>query len=241
MIFESSRLIVPLTALPTVGSTFDVVDTAAEHLATWATLDQTAGRGRLGREWVAPAGRCLAASILVRPSVPEHQWSWLPLAVGLALVQAVDPFVAGRARLKWPNDVLVGERKVAGILCERRGDAVVVGIGVNLTLDEASLPTDSSTSLALEGADGTAEALADAVLHDTLQGLRDLVPQLGSEPLRTAIERHCVTLGSHVRVALPDGSSVTGTATRLGPAGEVELDTDAGPQSFSVGDVTHVR
>ncbi|GAA2171678.1 biotin--[acetyl-CoA-carboxylase] ligase [Agrococcus versicolor] len=236
-----ARSIADVTSLPTIGSTFDAVDEAAPTLSTWATLDQRAGRGRLGREWVAPAGRCLAASILVRPSAAEQAWGWLPLLVGLALAETIDPLVPGaRVGVKWPNDVLVDGGKVAGILCERRGDAVVVGVGVNLLLERHELPTDRATSLRIAGATGDAASLADAVLAGVLTRIAQ-EHDLADASLHARIADRCSTIGALVRVSLPGDRTLVGTAVGLGPAGELDVDVDGRIERVSAGDVHHVR
>lgn len=239
--FESARALAPVTVLPSVGSTFDVVDAAAPSLSTWATLDQRAGRGRLGREWVAPAGRCLAASVVVRPTASADAWGWLPLAVGLALAEAIDPLVpSATVGVKWPNDVLVDGRKVAGILCERRGEAVVVGVGVNLVLEPHELPTDRATSLRIAGAEGDADALADAVLAGVLRGIQGAT-DLDDAALHARIVARCATIGEQVRVLLPGDRTLVGIVSGLGPAGELDVDVDGRVERVSAGDVTHVR
>lgn len=241
MLFPAASSAATVVELGTVGSTFDAVDERADHLTTWATLDQRAGRGRLGREWVSPAGKCLAATVLVRTKrMREEAIAWLPLAAGLALADALDPLVADRAALKWPNDVLVDGRKIAGILCERRRTSVAVGFGVNLTLAEAELPTATATSLTLEGAEGTAPVLADAILCHVLRSLDALLPALGSEPLRVAVASALATIGRDVRVALPAGE-LTGRAVGLGPHGELQVETADGIVDVRAGDVVHVR
>ncbi|KAA6430864.1 biotin--[acetyl-CoA-carboxylase] ligase [Agrococcus sediminis] len=241
MLFPGASRAGTVVELGTVGSTFDAVDDRAAHLTAWATLDQRAGRGRLGREWVAPAGKCLAATVLVRTKgLGEDAVAWLPLAAGLALAEALDPLVADRASIKWPNDVLVDDRKVAGILCERRSTGVAVGFGVNLTLTADELPTDRATSLTLEGAEGTAPVLADAILWHVMRSLDALLPALGSDALRTAVAAGLSTIGRHVRVSLPDGE-LTGTAVGLGPGGELQVETDDGIVDVRAGDVVHVR
>jgi BirA family biotin operon repressor/biotin-[acetyl-CoA-carboxylase] ligase len=232
MLFPGAARVANVLELGTVGSTFDAVDERAEHLTTWATLDQRAGRGRLGREWVSPAGKCLAATVLVRTKrLREEQIGWLPLAAGLALADALDTLVADRASIKWPNDVLVDGRKVAGILCERRRTGVAVGFGVNLTLSRDELPTEHATSLTLEGAEGTAPVLADAVLCHVLRSLDGLLPALGAE---------LATIGRDVRVALPSGE-LRGLAVGLGPGGELQVDAGDGIVDVRAGDVVHVR
>jgi BirA family transcriptional regulator, biotin operon repressor / biotin---[acetyl-CoA-carboxylase] ligase len=241
MLFPGASRIASVIELGTVGSTFDAVDERAEHLTTWATLDQRAGRGRLGREWLSPAGKCLSATVLVRTKrMREHEIGWLPLAAGLALADALDTLVADRAAIKWPNDVLVDDRKVAGILCERRRTGVAVGFGVNLTLTSAELPTDTATSLTLEGAEGTAPVLADAILCHMLRSLDALLPALGTEPLRAAIAAELMTIGRDVRVELPSGT-LRGRAVGLGTGGELQVETDDGIVDVRAGDVVHVR
>jgi BirA family biotin operon repressor/biotin-[acetyl-CoA-carboxylase] ligase len=241
MLFPGAARAATVVELGTVGSTFDAVDERAEHLTTWATLDQRAGRGRLGREWVSPAGKCLAATVLVRTKrLGEEAIGWLPLAAGLALADALDPLVADRASIKWPNDVLVDGRKVAGILCERRRTGVAVGFGVNLTLGADELPTAQATSLTLEGAEGSAPVLADAILCHMVRSLDALLPALGTEALRAAVAADLSTIGRDVRVALPDGELV-GRAVGLGAHGELQVGTDDGIVDVRAGDVVHVR
>ena len=126
---------------------------------------QSAGRGRLDHKWLSPPGQNLMMSAVVDVSGMEPQEAaTLPLAVGLALVEALAPF-AGELRLKWPNDVHAGGRKLAGILCERNGDSAIVGIGVNVR-ETAFSPeiADRATSLALLGSGVTPVAARDAVL-----------------------------------------------------------------------------
>lgn len=241
MLFPGAARIARVIELDSIGSTFDAVDERAPHLTTWATLDQRAGRGRLGRQWVSPPGKCLAATVLVHTKrVREDAVAWMPLAAGLALADALDTQVGDRAGLKWPNDVLVDGRKIAGVLCERRRNAVAVGFGVNLTLGRDELPTEQATSLTLEGADGTAPVLADAVLWHMLRSLDALLPALGGEGLHAAVAASCTTIGRDVRVELPSGE-LLGRAVGLGRAGELQVDSGSGIVDVRVGDVVHVR
>jgi BirA family transcriptional regulator, biotin operon repressor / biotin---[acetyl-CoA-carboxylase] ligase len=241
MLFPGAARIAKVVELDSIGSTFDAVDERAPHLTTWATLDQRAGRGRLGREWVSPAGKCLSATVLVHTGrMRDDAIGWMPLAAGLALADALDTLVGDRAGLKWPNDVLIDDRKVAGVLCERRKHAVAVGFGVNLTLDRDELPTPHATSLTLEGAEGTAPVLADAVLWHVLRSLDALLPALGGEGLHGAVAAALTTIGREVRVELPDRELV-GTAVGLGRAGELQVDCGGEIVDVRAGDVVHVR
>ena len=126
---------------------------------------QSSGRGRLDHKWISPPGQNLMMSVVVDVAgVEPQEAATLPLAVGLALVEALSPFIGG-LRIKWPNDILVNGRKLAGILCERNVDAAIVGIGVNVRQTVfAPEIADRATSLALLGADLTPVDVRDATL-----------------------------------------------------------------------------
>jgi BirA family biotin operon repressor/biotin-[acetyl-CoA-carboxylase] ligase len=244
-----------LVAVAEAGSTnADLLgDLSAPHLAVLATLSQTAGRGRLGRTWTAPPGRTLAASVLVeRRALPVDSLGWLPLAAGVAMRASVAAVVrTGQVGLKWPNDVQVDGLKACGILAQVREDAsaVVVGAGVNLALTRDELPTPVSTSLSLHGAEGATEALADRVLSAWLADFRDLVAALAAaggdadaSGLRARVLAECTTLGREVRVELPTGESVLGTASAVDREGRLVVELPSGDAlAVSAGDVTHLR
>jgi len=206
--------------------------------------EQTAGRGRWDRTWLTPDGSGLAVSVLLRPEVPSAWWGWLPLLVGLAAAAAVQQ-VAGetvRTRLKWPNDVLVEERKVGGVLVERvetaTGPAAVAGLGVNISLGTHQLPRSSATSLRLSGV----ETDRDAVLHAFLDQLGDRYDRWvgGATPIHE-YRTVCATLGRDVTVTLPGGQAISGRAEDVDELGRLVVSTDAGPSAFSSGEVTHLR
>lgn len=205
---------------------------------------QTAGRGRLDRSWEAPAGSGIAVSVLLRPTrVPAGRWVWLPLLVGIAVDATVNGFEV-KSGLKWPNDVIVGDRKIAGILLERvetqAGPAAVVGVGLNVSLRKDELPVDTATSLAIEGA---SEIDRTIVLRSFLRNLESLYGSwLDSEGdpdagIRDSYLRRCTTIGKNVRVSLPDGSVLEGVATGIDDFGRLLV----GNKALSAGDVTHVR
>jgi BirA family biotin operon repressor/biotin-[acetyl-CoA-carboxylase] ligase len=240
-----------LVVRPETGSTnADVAaaarDGAAEGLVVVAER-QTAGRGRLGRQWESPARAGLAVSVLLRPAEPPpNRYGWLPLLAGVALVETVRRLGALDAVLKWPNDLLIDERKCAGILAESVGDAVVVGLGLNVTLREPELPRPDATSLLLAGSQCTDR---DPLLRALLRTLADRYGHWrahAGDPdasgLRDAYRLHCATLGRTVRVALPGGADLTGTASDVDSAGRlVVTDTDGAPHAVAAGDVVHVR
>ena len=165
MDFEKSAKVA--SRLESVASTqstnTDLIAAATGQAAEWpdfsvlVTAEQTAGRGRSGREWQAPAGSSLFVSVLLRPTgVAATQFSWLPLIAGLAMSNAISGFAGSkRAMVKWPNDVLIADKKVCGVLSELLGDlsGVVVGAGVNVFQNQEQLPVPTATSLAIESID----------------------------------------------------------------------------------------
>ncbi len=223
-----------------------VADLARSGEDSWAvvvTEHQTAGRGRLDRTWHTPARSALTFSVLVRLGVPDAEWPWLPLVAGRAVARTLNDagFAAG---MKWPNDVLIDELKVAGILVERvetpTGPVGVVGIGVNVSTTWAELPVPTATSLELKGATPDRTdlllALLGALRADVEQWHTD-----GVEGLRSAYVDACVTLGQEVRVDLPAGAPLTGVACGIDSGGRLLVRTRVGDQAVGAGDVLHVR
>ena len=128
---------------------------------------QTAGRGRLDRRWTCPPRAALSFSVLLRPDgVPAVARGWIPLLAGVAVAAGLRAQAGLDARLKWPNDVLVGGAKIAGILAEQAGDAIVLGIGINVTTRRDELPVPHATSVVLAGAAPDREQLLVAVLGE---------------------------------------------------------------------------
>lgn len=214
---------------------------AAEH--------QVAGRGRLGRRWEAPPRSGLAVSVLLRPdAVRPARWPWLPLLAGVAVREAVADVTGIEAWLKWPNDVLVDGRKLAGILVERvetgAGAAAVVGIGLNVALTSEELPVPEATSLALSGAatlDRT--ALLVGLLGCLAARYRAWIAT-GGDPesgLRADYVAGCATIGREVRVELPDGSIDSGRAVGVDSVGRLEVESESGRRAVGAGDVVHLR
>ncbi|WP_445257131.1 biotin--[acetyl-CoA-carboxylase] ligase [Nocardioides aurantiacus] len=213
---------------------------------------QSAGRGRLGREWVSPARSSLTVSFLLVPpaGVRPERWGWLPLATGLAAAAAVRRSAGVEVALKWPNDVLAEDgRKLGGILLERverdGAPAAVIGIGLNCTQAQDELPVPEATSLALAGAAGAAGAVGEVdraallgALVEELDGR--LARWVEGEDLRPAYVARCTTLGRQVRVTVP-GGEVLGEAVDVDADGQLVVRTDAGEQHLGAGDVVHVR
>lgn len=219
-------------------------DGAAEGLVVSADR-QTAGRGRAGRSWQAPPRSGLAVSVLLRPAAPRETWGWLPLLTGVAVVGSLTPITGLDLRLKWPNDVLVGDRKLAGILAEVVDDAVVVGLGLNVSLRADELPVETATSLAVEDSEVIDR---DPVLRAVLRGLairyRAFVAADGDAEragLLDAYRAACGTLGRAVRVTLPGGRTLDGEAVDVDRVGRLVVRTGDGVATLAAGDVVHVR
>ena len=236
----SSAIADRLDVLDETGSTNAVlVERAragtAPEFSVVMTTNQTAGRGRLGRTWVAPPGKTIAVSVLLTPT---DRLSWLPLLAGLAMTRAVRSLVTGHeVTLKWPNDVQVDGLKVSGLLAELvPGAGVVIGAGLNLTIDESELPTPVSTSLTLVGA--SPDDLVDRALAAYLGELRGLYEgMLAGADIRAQVVAECSTIGRRVRVELPGGDDLYGTATGIDAEGRLVVDD----RVVAAGDVTHLR
>ena len=231
---------------------------------------QSAGRGRSGREWTAPAGSQVALSVLIRPgAIHPDLFGWLPLITGLAVRDALAGSSGLDASLKWPNDVMVGKgdeaHKIAGILVEMTSvpaegvysmslPAIVVGVGLNVSLRTEELPVPHATSIDLErAAQGLGPAdrpvvakellRALAVRHDQWRACERGSGSVISDELYYEYIDACATVGQDVRVELPGGETKTGTATKIDRSGQLVVETAAGEEPFVVaaGDVHHVR
>jgi BirA family transcriptional regulator, biotin operon repressor / biotin---[acetyl-CoA-carboxylase] ligase len=204
---------------------------------------QTAGRGRHGRRWSAPAGTSLMVSLLLRPDAPPDQLPLLPLLAGVALADVVAGHLVGvRPGLKWPNDLLVHDRKAAGILVEHVAGAAVVGVGVNVDWRGVQRPA--------ELAEATSLAEAAGVAVDRWRLFAGLVGVLGNryrdwrEAPRSFLPDYrawCVTVGAQVRVERGD-ATITGLAEAVTDTGALAVRTPDGRRAeVSAGDVIHVR
>ncbi len=209
--------------------------------------EQTAGRGRLDRTWTAPAGSGLTLSVLVRPVREPADASWLPLLAGLAAAEAVRSTTGLDVALKWPNDLVIGSRKLGGVLAERGADAVAVGLGLNVSLTAGELPDPAATSVLLEGSARLDRVeLLEAVLarFAARYAAWDGPPGPGRADsdriLRSDYRAACTTLGRQVRAILPN-RTLEGLATDVDGRGCLVVVTAAGPERVAAGDVVHVR
>lgn len=239
----------------------DVVDetgsTNADLLARAATGEdvdaavllaeyQNAGRGRHGRSWSAPPRAQIALSVGVDgSSVPRSGWGWLPLATGVAVVDALGAVAGVTAGLKWPNDVLVGDAKLAGILAEVAAPApvVVVGLGLNVTLTADEVPDPAATSLLMLGSAATdRNTLTHRILRELARRVDAWRTAGGADPKLVAdYQRYSVTLGSRVQASLPGERDVVGVARAVDELGRLCIDTGGETVAVSAGDIRHLR
>lgn len=257
MDFEKSAQVA--SRLESVASTestnTDLIAAATANAAEWpdfsvlVTAEQTAGRGRSGREWQAPAGSSLFVSVLLRPSaVPATQFSWLPLIAGLAMSNAISGFAGStRATVKWPNDVLIADKKVCGVLSELLGDlsGVVVGAGVNVFQSQEQLPVPTATSLALESIGvGLLDDLLAAFLKNLKRNYEEFIAlagELSGSDLHAAINAACSSIDRDVRVVLPGDKEFFGRAIEIDSLGRLVVQNHTETRAVSVGDIVHLR
>jgi BirA family biotin operon repressor/biotin-[acetyl-CoA-carboxylase] ligase len=206
---------------------------------------QTAGRGRLGRTWVAPPGSSLLLSVLLRPTLPPERLHLVTAVVALAAAGAVDEVAGFRPGLKWPNDLVVDDRKLAGVLAEgglpasgsgSGAPAVVVGIGINLNWPD-DLP-DELAPIAVAVNHVTGHAVDAGAVLDAL--LAQLDRRYGDwTAVASEYRRSCVTIGRDVRVELGD-ETFTGTAADVSDDGQLLVDVGMCLRTVAAGDVIHL-
>lgn len=204
---------------------------------------QSSGRGRLDRQWSSPPRSSLLCSILLRPQLEADGLQLVVAAVALAARAALVRLSGVRPQLKWPNDLVVGENKLAGLLAEvvgtERDLAVVVGLGVNLTYPGPE--GVKSTSVLLEsGLTIAPRALLDLVLEELETRRAQLDSEDGRRALRSEYERALATIGQTVRVEQL-GATVVGRAQGVDAAGQLLVEVEGVVQTFGVGDVVHLR
>ena len=209
-----------------------------QHGDVFVTEFQSAGRGRLDRTFEATKSSALLFSLYLEPKRNNAEWSGIPLLAGLSLLNALrnlDEKVI--TNLKWPNDLLIGEKKVAGILAEAIAKGVIVGIGLNIEMAESDLPVPTATSLQLEN---FAELNRNIILPEILKAFASVIDlwesgsNIGFEQYRQVSS----TLGKEVEVHLPSSEIITSRVTGINEIGELQL---ASGGRVNVGDVIHLR
>ncbi len=195
---------------------------------------QRAGRGRMSRTFEAPKNSALLFSFYITPQRKKDDWGWIALLAGVSVAQSLSKY---GATVKWPNDILINDRKVSGLIAEISGDGVVVGIGINVGMTSQELPVPTATSLAIEG----------AVDLDRNHLLPDLLTQFeanftrwdqGDDSIVELYKSLSSTLGSRVQIHYPNDLIEKGVAVGISPRGELILDSGT---HVHAGDVVHLR
>jgi len=215
------------------------------HATCVAAHVQTSGKGRRGRTWVSQLGASLTFSLLWRFQCGAAALSGLSLAVGVALIRTLHGFGISQAQLKWPNDVLVDGKKLAGILIELQGDlegpsAAVIGVGVNLNLPKNVLDNIDQPAIDLANASDVS-VNQDALLGILLKHLADVLSdfeQYGFIGLRDEWLSHHAYENRPVRMLLPNGTDVQGIVKGVADDGILLVETALGLQRFSAGEIS---
>jgi BirA family biotin operon repressor/biotin-[acetyl-CoA-carboxylase] ligase len=239
-----------LTIVESTDSTNDDLLFSASTLPAGAVLAaeyQAAGRGRQNRTWTSPPRAGLTFSVLLRPEVPPSQWGWLPLLAGVALCDAVREVTPLDAALKWPNDLLAGDElaKTGGVLVQTSRNAVVIGMGINVSNTRAELPVPDATSLELAGSTPVDRSrLLGAILGHLGERYSDWMSTGGDAAasfLLADYRARCATLNRQVVITPVVGSPYQGLATDVDNQGRLLVLRDSGLEAIAAADIRHVR
>jgi len=233
-------------------------ESGVEHGTVVIADRQTAGRGRLGRTWFSPGGTNVYCSLVLRASLPSNRlsdWlSWLPLITALAAAEAIESVTSASISLKWPNDLLLSDRKVGGILCESvqaspSGPFQIVGVGINVNTKPEDFPEELRASATSLWNQTHAVVDRNRLIAQLLLELEHCVEELtehGPQQLALAYQRRCSTLGRKVQASLADGSELTGCAESISQDGSLLVSTipGSGPNrtvELRAADIIHLR
>jgi BirA family biotin operon repressor/biotin-[acetyl-CoA-carboxylase] ligase len=189
---------------------------------------QTAGRGRLDRKFEVPPRKGLTFSFAIDS---KKDFSWIPLITGLAVAEAINKYIGKeKVDIKWPNDLLIDNKKLAGILSEKVGDGVVVGVGINIFQTQTELPIENAISLSMIASVDRSELLAE-ILNQLGLALSNIESQ------KNLYRERCSTIGKNVQVTLPNGEKIEEVALGISNDGSLLLKS----REVSVGDILHLR
>ena len=235
----AARLGWTMQTVESTGSTNSDLVARSGHGLVLVAREQTAGRGRLDRHWVSAPGDGLTFSVRLQVPSVVSSWGWLPLLAGLATADAVWAAGAQGVAVKWPNDVVGGQGKVAGILSQRDGDAVIIGIGINLTF-AGERPDPNAVSVAELGGSPDADAVLAGVIENLSRWWERFVAAGGDarrSGLAAAYSQECVSVGVDVHVTGVD-RTWTGHAEGIDDHGQLMVFNGVEVVPVSAGDVT---
>ena len=197
---------------------------------------QSNGRGRLDRTFEAPPQSALLFSFYIAPKRARSEWSFISFLAALAMREVISKDIKDKVSLKWPNDILIGDKKVAGLLAQQIGDGVIIGIGLNVAMGADELPVPTATSLALAGSNNLDRNL---LLSGFLNRFADIFKEWDSG--RDFLEKYrqvSSTLGRQVRVEVLGRDSIEAEAVAISAQGALILSDGT---EVNVGDVVHLR
>jgi len=214
---------------------------------------QTAGKGRLGRFWASPPNKNIYCSVILRDPRLQQHMTWVPLVTGLAISEAIQTEQSIKPSLKWPNDLLIGNKKLGGILCEStsRGNipsVLIVGFGVNVNAILDDFPENlqpTSTSLLQESGQPCNRNTLLTCMFNQLERWYDLLALNNIDAVHSAYAAECSTLGLDVRCTLTGTREIHGRATAIGLDGSLHVTPfeQGAKKTIEIrsADVTHVR
>ncbi|KIL48038.1 biotin--[acetyl-CoA-carboxylase] ligase [Jeotgalibacillus campisalis] len=222
-----------------VESTQKIAHKLAQEHAPEGTLviaeEQTAGRGRMARSWHSPKGSGIWMSLLLRPELPPQKAPQFTLLTAVALVQAIEDICDVQVEIKWPNDLLINNRKVTGILTELQADSeqihsLIIGIGMNVNQKQEDFPkelVDIATSLAIEkGSEVSRAAIVQRTMYH-LEKYYHLYMEKGFAPIKLLWESYAISIGRHITARTFNGS-ISGIASGITEEGVLLLEDDQG-------------
>jgi len=243
-----------LTETPSTNSLgMTLAESGESHGTVILAEHQTSGKGRLGRSWVSPPNKNIYCSVILRDPRLQKYLTWIPLATGVALSEAIQKEHSITTSLKWPNDLLIDQKKLGGILCEStsRGKStgvLIVGFGVNVNANQEDFPTDlqhTSTSLLQESGQPCHRNPLIASMFNHLERWYDQLASHNIEAIRSAYSAVCSTLGMDVCCMVNDRQEIHGLATAIGVDGSLQVIpfTPGAKKTIDIhsADVTHVR
>jgi BirA family transcriptional regulator, biotin operon repressor / biotin---[acetyl-CoA-carboxylase] ligase len=196
---------------------------------------QSAGRGRLDRTFLAPASTALLFSIYLTPQRSQTEWGFLPLLAGLSISETLNKFNPILS-IKWPNDLLINEKKIGGIISRIEGDGVIIGIGINVSMRREELPVPTATSLGLEGFSNLDRNHLLSLILSGVEG--DFTQWDAGNSLVARYQGLSASIGRDVRIELPGGREIQSKAQSVDELGLLHLEDG---HIVSVGDVIHLR
>ena len=236
-----------------------ITEEGTSHGTVVIANQQTAGKGRLGRGWHSPAHTNLYCSIILTQKPVQSFISWIPLASGVAVAEALEELSGLPMSVKWPNDILAGTKKLGGILCEMTtkgpsGWGTIVGIGINVNCAKPQFPpdlTETATSLAIEATRQFDRGIVLTTLLDKLESYFDYVFSSDLHALKSSYHSRSSTLGRHIRANLVNGEQIEGIALDIGSEGELHVapsnkpgqspTRERSPIEIRAGDIVHLR